>query len=161
MAQLDPYAHDASDALAAKAHQGATDGMNDKQVGNRNGVTQRTANNWRNHGRGSPVAQFGMYMVNCPNPWRLVSHVKAIALRHTVEQMSRAELIAEYRRIRTRGIHAEATDTSLDLTPGACWLDRAAASEADAGLDELAAAIERRFAELRPRVTDAEILGGL
>lgn len=143
MAIIDPIQNDVAAQMAARAHGEAHD-VNDKRTASLHGVSRRTANRWRREGHGNPVDSFASYLLTTPDPWRLVAHVRAIALRATVENLTRDELIAKYRELRKRGIHAESVDTTLDLTPGACWLDRSAASEMDAGHDELAAAIEDR-----------------
>lgn len=144
----DPIALDVHHALAAKAHEDA-DGCPKRSI-----ASARSARRWRQEGKGSPCDSFGQYLMGVDDPFRVLANVRAVALA-SIETLSRAETITEYRKVVASEKAREAENTVLDLTRGASWLDRAAASERDAGVDLRKAALERRLAQLR--VTDAEV----
>lgn len=153
----DPMIRDVIDALAAAAH-GDTEPDDSAAVARGAAPSRRTANRWRQAGRGSPAEAFGSFLLDCRDPFRMLAHVKALAKRAALAKLTNAELIERYRDLRIAEKQREAADTILDMDAAAGWLDRAAASERDAALDEECAAIERVFAERR--ITPAEVFGG-
>lgn len=138
-----PFALDAARTLAGVAHADAH--PSPKASAKRNGRHLGTEYVWRKVGP-PPLVN---YMLNCEFPFRLVAWAKAVAKKNAIDRLTAPQLIQRYHEILQAEKKVEAKDTALDLNRHASWLDRAAASERDAALDEEKAAIERRFAELR------------
>jgi len=134
--------------LAGRAHRAAN--PNPKRSARLNGHHLSTEYRWTEDGP-EPLRR---YLHNCDYPWTIVGYVKAWAMAK-VDRMTRAEVIERYRALLLAEKASEAANTALDLTRGACWLDRSESSERDAGHDEEKAAIERKLASLK--VKDSEV----
>lgn len=145
---MTPAQRDVQRRLAGRAHRAAN--PNPKRSARKNGRDLSTDYRWAESGP-DPLRQ---YMLNCEDPWVLVGHVKAWAMERT-DRMTREEAIEAYRSILLAEKTQEAANTALDLTRGACWLERSESSERDAGHDEAKAALERKLALLR--VKDSEV----
>jgi hypothetical protein len=88
------------------------------------------------------------YLMNCPDPLRIVAWAKGLAF-DGYRRKTDAELIQSYRDLLEYEPEVEAADRITDVSRATSWLDRAAASERDASVDEQKAAHERIFAERR------------
>lgn len=150
-ARRTPVRAAAERTLAAHAHAEAF--PSPKRSALVNGHHTATEYRWRSLG---PPA-LNRYARNCPDKFRLSAHLKALAMREEVDQWSRTELIARYRRLRAEVAEAYAQVLRLD-EGDASQLDRAAADERLAGLLELRSAVRLRVQT--EGITDAEIWGG-
>lgn len=145
----------------AHAHNDAERGRTDADVVRRYATADRplkvrTVNDW--HRIGPPEARaFAAYLLTCSDPFRLEANVRATIKQRALSMLSNSELIDRYRELLALEPRVEADDRVMNLTRGACWMKRAAASERDAAIDAEKAACEREFAARG--ITEAEVFG--
>lgn len=156
----DPFRDDVTREAAAMAHQDAFG--SDKKAARALGCARRSANRYSHEGH-PDARRFATYAEASPHPERIVAFAQAL-LRHHVRRMTRDQLIREYREALLREPTVEAEDRLHEID-GSNWMVRARASQANAGCDELLAALELEFAARSRRdpsyaeaVIDAEVL---
>lgn len=141
--QLDPRRRDVLAAGAAAAH--ADVDPDDQIATRRRGKSRRT---WARARLDGPreLRAFQTYLFQSPEPFRLEAHVKSLVKQIAIRKLSRAQLIERFHDLRSREKQLEGSDNGNDVRPGLGWLDRAAAKERDAAVDEELAAVMREFA---------------
>ena len=149
---MDPRRRDALAGAAARAHRDAE--PDDGEAAPRHGRDRRTLNHWANGGPPA-VRHHQRYLLAVADPWRLVAETKTTAKHRTVSSLDRDALIERYHELRRREKAVEGEDNGADVCRGVCWLDRAAAKERDAAVNEELAAVMREFASRG--ITEAEV----
>lgn len=144
---------DTMSTMVARAHAEAV--RVPKREAMRMGISARSARRWCSEGP-PHVRQMALYLDGHPNPHRILANLRAMA-EADVQQMTKADLIAEYRRLLGEECEVEAVDRRGTMF-GTSWVDTAAESERDAAIDLRKAAIERQF-EAR-RITREEVRNG-
>lgn len=149
---LPPAALDVIGTLAGIAHQDAE--PNAKKASRRYGIALRTEYTRREEG--PPVIRDAQrFLYRCANATRHLAGLMAAAKRTDVDNLTKAEAIALYRKTLSDEKRSEGEDSALDVVADCCWIKRAVATERDLAHDVLKAALCRRFAELH--VTHAEV----
>lgn len=150
----DPRSRDVLNLAAAAAH--ADVDPDDQVATERRGKSRRTWSRARLEGP-REIRAFQTYLFESPEPFRLEAHVKSLVKQIAIRKLSREQLIERFHELRAREKTAEGADNAQDVTPAVAWLDRAAAKERDAAVDEELAAVMREFAARG--ITEAEVLG--
>lgn len=150
---LPPAAVDVIRTLSAVAHQDAE--PNAKKASRRFGIALRTEYTHREEGPPA-IRTAQAFLYRCANATRHLAGLMAAAKRTDVDNLTRADAIALYRKTLAEEKRCEGEDSALDLSCE-CWIARAVATERDLANDALKAALCRRFAELR--VTRQEVWG--
>ena len=118
-------------------------------------IHRTTANRYtKNGGRLHELAD---YVTNADDKFRLLAHLQSMVIQDDIKDLSKADLIKLYHDTLEAEPTVESEDRTLDVSQGACWLDRARASEQDSAINAKKAAIEREFAERD--MSDAEVWG--
>lgn len=123
----------------------------------RRGKSRRTWNRARHEGP-AEVRAFQLYLLNSPEPFRLEAHVKSLVKQRAFRDLTDTQLIERYHELRPREKQLEGADCANDVCRGLAWLDRAAAKERDAAIDEELAAVFREFAARG--ITEADVERG-
>lgn len=155
-AGVDPRRRDALTASVAIAHDDSEARQTDAQVGARHGLEARTVNDWRR--TGPPEARaFASFLFESSDPYRWIASMKALAKQKVFRARSDEQLIDRFHELRGHEKRLEGVDNGQDLTPGLSWIDRAAAKERDAAVDEEISALMREFAARG--ISEARVFG--
>lgn len=161
-AKTDPRGRDVIAAVAGLAHADAERGHTAADVARRySGAGRRTsrraASEWTR--TGTPEhREFTAYLLVVSDPYRIEASIRSTIKQRAISRLSNAELIHRYHELLAIEPRVEADDRVLCVTRGACWLQRAAASERDAAIDAEKAACEREFAARG--ITEAQVFDG-
>ena len=119
------------------------------------GIHRTSANRWNRDG--GTLNAFAKYLDHAPDRFRIQAHLASRMIQQDIKDLSKADLIDLYHRTITTEPQVEADDRMLDMSLGACWLNRARASERDSAINAKKAAIEREFAARG--ITESEVKG--
>ena len=119
------------------------------------GIHRATANRYNRSG--GPLHAFADYLDSAPDTFRIMAHLQSRNIQKRIAGLTKAQLVARYHEVIQEEPRVESEDHVLDKTPGACWLNRARASERDSAINAEKAAIEREFAVRE--MTEAEVWG--
>lgn len=152
----DPRRRDVVTASVALAHADAERGHTNAEVAARYALEPRTVSDWRR--TGPPEARaFAGFLFESSDPWRWIASMKALARQRVFRDWTDDELIQHFHALRAKEKELESLDTVQDLRPGVSWLDRAAAKERDAGVDEKLSGLMREFAARG--ISEARVFG--
>ena len=119
------------------------------------GIHRATANRYKKDG--GRLRELADYVENAPDPFRIKAHLESWMIQKKIKDLSNTDLFALYHKTLMTEPGVEGDDRTLDMTPGACWLNRARASERDSAINAKKAAIEREFAARG--ITESEVRG--
>ena len=120
-------------------------------------VSQMTANRYTNGHQSGLLNRFAEYYQHANDRFRINAVLESWAIQKRIKCLSNTDLIALYHKTLMTEPGVEGDDRTLDMTPGACWLNRARASERDSAINAKKAAIEREFAARG--ITESEVRG--
>ncbi len=153
MSLKDPRRRAVMEASSGHAH--ADTYPNDKKCALVLGITRYSANRYKRNG--GLVNAFVKYFEGAPDRFRVQAHFESRMIQMDIKGLTKADLIALYHETLQTEPQVESDDRTLDVSVGACWLNRARASERDSAINAEKAAIEREFAARG--ITEDEVRG--